>query len=153
MVAPSRPVANGHTDAATPGDTERLFDRKLALVRDALSCRSLFAELEAVDGELDRLGAEKAEIEDRLRALKAEADEAETLAVVAVEGRNEAERKARRAEALRDDPRHREAAARLRDAAGDAARVEADLERMARRRRRVERAIDYRIAALRFLGD
>lgn len=137
---------------ARPSDpATALFERKLKLA-EGLSCRQLLADWDALDAQLDAANRERAECDERVRAAHAQLAEAESLAALTVEGKNETERKARKLQALRDDPTYREAAAAVGDAERRRTEAEADAEALRRQARRVEKAIDYRIAALRLLG-
>lgn len=146
MVAQQAPVNGAPTDPATA-----LFREKLRL-SESLNCRDLLADLERVDGQLVALVRGHAELDQQIAAAKGAIAEAETLATVAIEGKNEAERKTNRALALQKDVAYQNACLELRRAEAQLARHDADLDAAKRQARRVEKAIDYRVAALRFLG-
>lgn len=130
-----------------------LFDRKLKLVSDSLSCRQLFADLETTDADIDRLGRERIEADQRLTSAQAQLAEAESLASLSIEGKNESERKARKIQLLREDPAYRDAASWLREAERQRDELDVDLESLRRKARRIERNIDYRTAMGRLFGN
>jgi hypothetical protein len=138
---------NGHGSDATA-----LFERKLKLVADQLSCRQLFVDLEAADTAIETGVWSRVEIDQRLAAAQAEQADAEAMVSLTVDGKNEAERKAQKIRLLRDDPAYQSATAAVRDIERRRAEADAEAEALRRKSRRIERQIEYRIAALRLLG-
>jgi chromosome segregation ATPase len=127
------------------------LERRLRL-GEQLSCRELFAELEQLDEQIVALTARVAELDRVLSYRQGELSDLETLAALGVEGKNEAERKARRIEALRNDATYQAALDLLRSTQAERDRVEAELDAAKRKARRIERRIEYQVAVLRFLG-
>lgn len=129
-----------------------LLDRKLAIVRESLSCRDLFAEWAGVDARIEQGLRGLVESGQRLAAAQAQMAETEAIACLAVEGKNETERKANKALALKQDAAYQAAATAVREEEYRRAEADAEMESLRRRARRTEKQIDYRIAALRLLG-
>lgn len=130
-----------------------LLDRKLKLSAD-LNCRELLGELETADGNIAFLFKGRLEADAQLQAAKSAVDEAETIAALGAvcDGKNEPERKLQRERAVQEDAGYRESVAALRKAETQLAQYDADLDSEKRRARRLEKSIEYRTAALRFLG-
>lgn len=128
-----------------------MLDRKLKLM-ERLSCHDLFLELESLDEQMISLVARQADLDREIRQRQAELAEAEALAALNVEGKNETERKARKIEALHADVAYQTALDTLRVAEAELAQTSSALEALKRKARRVERRIEYQTAILRFLG-
>lgn len=129
----------------------QLYHAKLRLA-DGLNCRDLLADLERADRDLARVLAGQIELDGAVAAAKAALGDAETLAGLSVEGKNEQERRVNRAIALQRDPQYQNAALEVRRAEIRLAEQSAALETAKRAAKRLERTIDYRVAVLRFLA-
>lgn len=144
------------TEMRTPTDRRpevaSLADRKMHLA-EQFSCRALFVELEQADAAFVRALGAKLDAEARIARGKAELEDLATLAGLAVEGKNEIERRANRVKALNQDAAYRDAVKTQRAAESEAARIEADLETARRTARRLELNIRYRTAVLEVLAD
>lgn len=138
-------IHNGRGEATT------LFDRKLKL-GEALNCRQLFADWDEIDAQSEQATRDRIDLDQRLTIAQAQAADAECLAALTVDGKNDAERKARKTQALRDDPAYGEAMAVVRDLERQRAELDATTDALRRKARRIERNIEYRIAALRMMG-
>jgi chromosome segregation ATPase len=140
-------------DQRSRSPAEALLDRKLRLA-EALECRTLLADLADLDEQIAALVRGRVELDLQIQAAKGALAEAETLAALNadVTGSNEAQRKLQREAAVLADPAFRAATAELRRLEAQLAHYEADLDTAKRRERRLTRTIDYRVAALRFLG-
>lgn len=132
-------------------EANALLDRKLK-IGESLSCRQLFIDLEEIDAQIEEAARERIALDQLLTASQAQLAEAESLAALTVEGKNEAERKAKKTQLLREDPAYCDALGAVRDA--EFKRAEADVlaETLKRKARRIERQVEYRIAALRMIG-
>jgi hypothetical protein len=137
-------------DDVSDNDTA-LFERKLKLA-ESLSCRHLFADLEAVDAQIDQALRERVERDQRLAAAQAQVADTEALIALQAEGKNETERKARRTQLLLEDTAYQQALATVRDLDRQRDELDVALESLRRQARRIERQIEYRIAAMRLLG-
>jgi hypothetical protein len=115
-------------------------------------CDALLADLERSDNTVAQLLLARAQLEDELGMTKAQALEAETIAALGVEGKNEMERKAQKALLLQRDVAYQGACLEVRRVEAKIAQVDADLESAKRKSRRLEHTIAFRCAALRFLG-
>lgn len=128
-----------------------LFDRKLKLM-ERLNCQSLFVELDDWDHRIEQLATERVSIDQQLRTNLAQQDEIETLAVLGVEGKNEAERKARKIEILRRDEGWQMVTGAVSEAQAKLAQADADLDSLKRKARRAELQIKYQVAIIAMLG-
>ena len=141
--------------AATNGERtvtlDTLLNRKLHLA-EGLSCRDLFTQLTQADEQIAALSRSHSEERRRLDVARAATEEAAQVAGLEVEGKNEVERKARRALALRQDAGYIAAVTAERMAESRLSQIELDLDATKRRARRIEREIDYRTSALTFLS-
>lgn len=126
---------------------EWLLERKLKLIRE-VSCRETLQQIEANDAEINQAEQELTKLQLSLQALKAEADETEDLAALCVEGKNEAERKARRIQALREDPAWGSLQGRIRELEASIGNLNDRLTSLRRNGKRLEYEIKYRIAIL-----
>ena len=141
---------NGVTGDAAPS-AAALLDRKLRLA-EALSCRDLFSELEAVDAAIEQAMRDRLELDAQLVVAEAQLAEHEALLALQVESKNETERKAKRAQLLAEDATHQELVGQVRDLERRKGELDLRLETLRRKARRLERGIEYRVAALRMLG-
>lgn len=124
-----------------------LLKRKLE-IGESLSCRQLFADLEEVDKQIEQASRERIDLDQLYISTQAHLAEAESIASLSVEGKNEAERKAKKTQLLRDDPAYADALSAARDVERQRAEAEVNAEMLKRKARRIERQIDYRTAAL-----
>lgn len=143
----TRPAQPKSPDAATA-----LFERKLRLVAEQLSCRDLFAELEGLDTDIEVRSRERNDIEAQLAAAQAAIAELEALVALQVEGKNETERKANKVALLKVDEGYQAALRTVRELEAKRLELDTDLHALGRKARRVERRIDYNTGAMRFLG-
>lgn len=144
-------TGNPPSGATSLTPEQALYKHKLSLL-PRYDCATPLTDLAKVHEDVSRLMAERVTIERDLSHAKAAMVNAEILAVLNVEGKNETERKANRAEALRTDTMYQDAAAQVRDYENDLARIDADLDSLKRTARRLEHVIDFHVAVLRFLA-
>ncbi len=134
-----------------------LLDRKIAL-SEQLSCRELLVQLATVETCLGDLVRGDLEAEVQVQAAKGALAEAirnaefASLSADTIDGKTEAARKIQRDVLVERDPGVQAAREALRQAEHQRARFAVDLDLMKRSSRGIERAIDYRVAALRFLA-
>ncbi len=137
---------------APPKPRETLHDRKRKFIA-TLDCQSLFDRLGVLDEEI---GAGLTSVERTtlsLAAARGAMEMAEITACWEVEGKNETERKTRKAAALRDDAEYQASVRQVTELEGQKVEANLRLGNAQRQVRRVEHQIDYRIAVLRYLGE
>lgn len=136
---------NGKAQVMSP--EEWLLERKLQIVKQA-NCKELFDQIREADNLIAAGESELSKVTLQLQAAKAQAEEFEDLAVLTVEGKNEAERKARRIEALRADPTYQAQKNQIVELGFAFAECRDTLETNRRNAKRLEMEIKYRVAIL-----
>ena len=136
--------------AAKKSAEEQLFERKLKMARE-LSCKTLFEDLAAVDATAMAKLGERVDLQSHFNATKASFEDAKTIAGLNIEGKNEAERTARKVEALKSDPQYQMLQMSLRAAENALQLLDNEIEELKRRSRRIEREIAYKTGVLEFL--
>ena len=131
---------------------ETIFDRKLKMLA-TLDCQLIFDKLEALDGQIDAALVEVEQTGMALAQARSAMEMAEIAACWLVEGKNETERKTRKAAALRDDPAYQGSVHTVTELEGQKVEASLRLGNAQRQTRRMDLQVDYRIAVLRFLGE
>ncbi len=131
---------------------EWLLERKLKLIKD-VSCRETLSQIEANDAAITEAESNLSKLQLSLQALKAEAEETEDLAALSVEGKNEAERKAKRIQALKEDDAWRSLQARIGEQTASIAALNDQLASLRRNDKRLQHEVRYRIAILEALAS
>ncbi len=126
---------------------EWLLERKLELVKTA-NCRDLFAELKANDAEIDTIGRIISDTMASLQEAKRQADEAEKLIALNVEGSNAEKRKADAIRLLREDQSYQGLLSQIRGYEATLADANLRHDSVKRNSRRIQMEIEYRTAVL-----
>lgn len=152
--APAPAAAPTPTPTAPAADPAMVLYREKLKLAGALDCRPQLQDLIKANEAVYALERGRVEVEAAVQAAKAAVAEAETLAALAAtpDGKNAEDRKLQRERAVQQDPGYQAACAALRGAEDSLARHQAQLDREKREARRIEKEIDYRTAALRYLG-
>lgn len=145
-----------HPDPTAPSATkvsaaERLLERRLAIVA-RLDVRSQFEELAVLDTDLDGLNRAKIAMTEEIVHSKANLEDAELMAVLSVEGKNETERKLAKATAIRDDLNCQQCAVILRSHTQREAECDVEIDSTRRRIKRLEMLIQNKTAYLQCLA-
>lgn len=135
------------TEPKVMAPQEWVLERKLKLVRE-LNCRDFFDQLEANDVAVAETDREMTKANQALQAMKVEADDAESLVALGIEGKNETERKAKKTQLLREDATYRSIQSSIQMLEGSALELRDKLEALRRNGKRLELQIKYRIAIL-----
>jgi hypothetical protein len=119
---------------------------------EKLSCQKFFDEWEAIDNELTALLTDRYKAEQTIGMRKSEVIDAELMASMNVDGKNESERKVQKAFWLQKDQAYQAATTMLRQAESYLAQIDVEIDQRKRKIRRLEAIIRQRTEILAFLA-